>query len=311
MLTLDSKIDPIQISQNVYVLPFSTNVGVIALKRNDFTEIFLIDSANDDLSGQKILESIFRNFSNAKVKAIINTHSHADHCGGNSFIVAKTGCEIWASRGEGALLDYPEIETALIWGGTPVHDIRSKFLVAKPNHATRILKDGEKIDLNGAILNAISLPGHYQDPLGFLIFDSDGKRTLFLGDAISGRNVIKKYWIQYLLDETKKTLRKLQEIEAEKFVPGHGDAVDEIEGLAELNLIAILETEDMILDELSEPKSAEEILKAVAERNGIRLGLNQFVLIGSTLRSYLTGLYEAGRATFEMNNSRMLWKRKI
>ncbi len=302
-----------RLSKNVYVLPLSTNIGVIAKKNGEKTDVFLIDSGNDDFSAKKILDSIEEQFQNATIRAIINTHSHADHCGGNPFIQTTSKCEIWTSRGEAYFMEYPEIETALIWGGTPVHDIRSKFLIAKPSHATKILCDKEKIALfDGITLEAVSLLGHYQDPLGFVIHDEDSRSVFFMGDAISGRNVIKRYWIQYLLDEkkTKESLKKIQEIKADFYVPGHGDFVNEIEGLVELNLIALLETEDMILDELKTPKTSEEILKAVADRNGIRLGLSQFVLIGSTLRSYLSGLYEDGKVAFELGASRMLWKLK-
>ncbi|MBQ9908578.1 MAG: hypothetical protein IJM48_02135 [Treponema sp.] len=82
-----------------------------------------------------------------------------------------------------------------------------------------------------------------------------------------------------------------------------------MEGLAELNLLAILETENMILDELKSPKTMEELLKAVADRSGITLKTSQFCLIGSTLRSYLSGLYESGKIAYVISENRMLWHR--
>lgn len=311
MISFDTNILPRRLSAHVHLLPLPTNIGVVAFPSEGHTDVYLIDSGNDDLAADKILGAVEEAFPSPRVAAVLNTHTHADHCGGNALVHARTGCGIWASRGEAALLENPGMETALLWGGTPVHDIRSKYLTAKPSRATRTLDAGERIQLGPVEIEAVPLPGHYHDPLGFLVSDSDGRRTLFLGDAVSGRNVIRRYWIQYLLDEprTKETLRAVERIEAETYVPGHGDTVEEIEGLAELNLLAILETEDMILDELREPKSAEEILKAVADRSGIRLGLSQFVIIGSTIRSYLAGLYESGRAAFEMGGGRMLWRR--
>ena len=97
-------------------------------------------------------------------------------------------------------------------------------------------------------------------------------------------------------------------IDADFYIPGHGDIVTEIEGIAELNLLAILETEDMILDELKKPKTMEELLKAVADRSNITLKTSQYCLIGSTLRSYLSGLYETGKITYTIEENRMIWK---
>ena len=306
----------VRLSEHISCLRMPTNIGIIAAPCDGgAAEIYLIDTGNDEAAGAGILDFIKENFPSARVRAVINTHSHADHCGGNSRIVRETGCEVWASKGEASLMEYPDIETQLVWGGTPIHDIRSKFLLARPCHVTRVFDGEEQIPIpcaGGAVsLRVISLPGHYVDQTGFLLCDTDGKKVMFAGDALSGRNVIKKHWIQYLLDETKakESLRKISGVEADFFIPGHGDIVGAVEGIAELNMIAILETEEMILDELRAPKTTEELLKAVADRSGITLRTSQFCLIGSTLRSYLTGLYEAGRIRYEITDNRMIWRR--
>ena len=109
---------------------------------------------------------------------------------------------------------------------------------------------------------------------------------------------------------TKESLMKISQYDADFFIPGHGDITDNVEGIAELNLLAILETEDMIVDELKSPKTMEELLKAVADRSGIVLKTSQYCLIGSTLRSYLSGLYEAGKIEYEIKENRMIWRKK-
>lgn len=329
----------VKLTRHISYLKMPTNIGVISVKnQDDETEIYLVESGNDDKDAQKILESINENFPGAKIKAVLNTHAHADHCGGNNFLREKTGCEIWASKQSAALMEYPELETQLIWGGTPIRDIQSKFLLAKPCKVDQILDENAKIAIpeirhseqseesqnqnlrNSPVwaesagvlsLQIISLPGHYIGQTGFLFTDTDGKKVFFGGDSFSGRSAIKRFWIQYLLDETqtKETLHSLSKIKADFYVPGHGEMVSEIEGIAELNLIAILETEDMILDELKTPKTLEEILKAVARRNSIPLKISQYCLVGSTLRSYLSGLYDEGKITYEIQNNKMLWKR--
>lgn len=309
------------ISEHVGYIKGSTNVGVVVFPAR--REIYLIDTANDDESIRRIVEFLEARHGGFRIVAAMNTHSHADHCGGNDWLVSNRGTQIWCPAGEASLMEYPAIETALIWGGTPIHDIRSKFLLAKPCIVDYVLKAPFTLETedSGAFpeipgggteirVTPVPLPGHYLNQCGFLIDDTDGRRSFFLGDAVSGRNVLKKYWIQYLLDESKskESIEKLSKIGADAYIPGHGDAVSEIEGLAELNLLAILETENMILDILKEPKTAEEILKEVADRNQIPMRVSQFVLIGSTIRSYLSGLYEEGRISYSIEENRMLWR---
>ena len=262
----------IPISKHISYLSMPTNLGFIKFEGKSGEKcIYIVDSGNDETTGARILDFIRENFPDYALKVIMNTHSHADHCGGNSFLVRKTGCEVWASKGEAYLMEFPEIETQLVWGGKAIHDIRSKYLLAEACKVTRVFTGEEEFSIPVAegeiFVKVISFPGHYVDQVGFLLKDTDGKSVCFAGDVLSGRNAIKKHWIQYLLDETKtkNSLLKISKIDADFFVPGHGDAVESVEGIAELNLLAILETEDMILDELKNPKTAEELLKSVAD----------------------------------------------
>lgn len=308
----------IKISEHVYILSMPTNVGIITIPTLDNSlDIYLIESGNDDDTAQIISDFLKKTFNNFNLKAIINTHSHADHCGGNSYFVEHYNCQLWATKGEAALMEFPELETSLIWGGTPINEMRSKFLLAKPCTVNKRFSNEETIVLptdnsNKQIkLKVISLPGHYLDQAGYLIEDTDNKSSLFLGDAISGRNIIKKYWIQYLFDEEKmkQSLLKISKIKADYYIPGHGNFVTEIEGLAELNILALLETENMILDELKVPKTTEEILKSVADRNNISLKTSQYFLIGSTLRSYISALHNANKIKLEIKDNKMLWQK--
>jgi len=306
----------LKLTEHISIFTLPTNIGIIALPANDgTTSIYIIDSGNIDSHGKMIHSLINERFKNPEIKAVMNTHYHADHSGGNSYLEDATGCAVWASKGEAAIIENPKIGNSLFWGGTPIHEIQSRYLLAKPSKVTRVFRGEEQfiIKEGEAEIKAqvISLPGHDFEQIGFLFTDSDNQSVFFLGDAISGRNVIKKYWIQYLLNETetKQTLMKISQIKADFYIPGHGDFVTDIEGLSELNIIAILETENMILDELSTPKSWEELLKAVADRSKITMGVTQYVLIGGTLHSYLTGLYEEGKITYKIENNRMTWQR--
>ena len=308
---MNEKTELIKLSENIFLLPLPTNIGLIALKQKDSsTNIYLIDSGNDERYGMAILETAKAHFNAPKLKAVINTHSHADHCGANQFLKEKTGCQIIASTGEAAIMECPVLETGLIWGGMPVKELDTKYFTASPCVADKTFKSGSDFWLEEKIhLQTIALKGHYIDQSGFIVTDSDGKKILFAGDALSGRDAIKKYWIQYIFDEnlTKQSLNSLAKIKADFYVPGHGQGVSEIEGLVELNLLALLETENMILDELKTPKTAEQILQAVSRRNEIPMKLSQYVLIGCTLRSYLSALCDSRKIKYEIRDNLMYW----
>ena len=109
---MNEKTEFTELSKNIYLLALPTNIGIIALKQPDSsTNIYLIDSGNDERYAKAILETVNSSFNSPKIKSVINTHSHADHCGGNEYLRSKTGCQIIASTGEAAIMECPVLET--------------------------------------------------------------------------------------------------------------------------------------------------------------------------------------------------------
>ena len=64
------------------------------------------------------------------MKAIFNTHSHADHIGGNRYLQFQTGCSLYASGIECAFTRELLLEPAFLYGGNPPRDLRHKFPMA-------------------------------------------------------------------------------------------------------------------------------------------------------------------------------------
>ena len=79
----------------VFVIPGVTNVGVITDSKK--SEIYLIDTGRTEDQGLQMFEVLQKKFPEYKIKAIINTHAHADHTGADALIQKKTGCEIYLS----------------------------------------------------------------------------------------------------------------------------------------------------------------------------------------------------------------------
>ena len=56
----------------------------------------------------------------------------------------------------------------------------------------------------------------------------------------------------------------------------------------------------------SESKTFEDLLKGVFDHYGLVMNAGQYILAGSTVRSYLSYLYDSGKIVFEFIDSDML-----
>ena len=52
-----------------------------------------------------------------EVVAILTTHAHADHFGGNAIVVKRTGAAVYAPAFDEAVLRYPLLQPALLFAG--------------------------------------------------------------------------------------------------------------------------------------------------------------------------------------------------
>ena len=286
----------IQVGEKSWYIKSPANVGVYCM--ND-EEVCLIDSGSDKEAGRKILKAVTSQ--GWRVNCIINTHANADHTGGNQFIQSRTGCRVLATDVESAVARHPWLESSLLYGGYPYAKLRNKFLLAKPTQETCDIADGLPDGLS-----VLKLPGHYLDMIG--IATDDG--VAFLADAIFRREIIEKYHVVFIYDVAKflETLDMLEGLEAKIFIPAHCDATDDIKELVAINRAKTLEIAELLVELCSEPKTFEKILKSVFDRYDLAMNDNQYVLVGSTVRSYLSYLYDCGRVTAEFIDNEMLWR---
>lgn len=161
-----------------------------------------------DPGGEPEKISLFIKNKNLKPQMIINTHGHADHCGGNKFLKKKYSIPILMHENDVKILNSFENKFFFpLMHGSP-----------SPN-PDRFIKDGELIEFGGNTLKIIHTPGH--TPGSISIF-TDG--IFFSGDLIFSGSVGRTdlpggSWNQ-LIDSIKNKVLSLPDETI--ILPGHG-----------------------------------------------------------------------------------------
>ena len=134
--------------------------------------------------------------------------------------------------------------------------------------------------------------------------------TVFLADSLSSMETLDKYQISFIYDVTEylKTLETVKSMKAKMFVPAHAPATDDITELADVNFAKVHEIADKIQSVCSEPICFENILQRLFAGYGLTMNFEQYVLVGSTVRSYLSWLKDDGKLDVTFENNMLLWK---
>jgi glyoxylase-like metal-dependent hydrolase (beta-lactamase superfamily II) len=289
--------EPERIGERTLLLPTGVNVGLW----EDDEGAVLIDSGSDKEAGRQIRQALERR--GTTLRMIVNTHSNADHIGGNAYLQNQTRCHVAATRREAAFISDPSLEPAFLWGAAPPRELQGKFLQAAPSTVDILIPDSGPVP--GTPLGVIPTPGHFVQMIGILTPD----RVLFAGDALFGEEVLAKHPVFFLHDVGAhlETLKSLEEVSADCLVPGHGRPVREVGPLVAANRAALQRTADAIRAFCSRPASFEEILGELCRVFSIEMSFAQYVLVGGTLRAYLAWLAGTGALEPHFEPGRMLW----
>lgn len=284
---------------NTYYIEAPVNIGVIVNE----DRVTLIDSGNGKDSAKKILKIIEEH--GWKIDKILNTHSHADHIGGNNFLQSKTDVDILAPKSEDSIIENPIMEPAFLWGAKPFNALRNKFLEAKPSKINQSIDEGI---IPGTDIRAVSLNGHCMNMQGYITADG----VFFIADAVISENLINKYGTFYLYDveEYQKSLDKILNIKANIYMPCHGDPMNqkEIVEVINANKNKIDEISNHILKSLYKPKIFENILADICNEYNIQLNASQYVLQGASVKAYISYLCDKGKITNRFENGYMFWE---
>ena len=286
----------IQVLNSTYYINCPAKIG---LYLDGDKGVYLIDSGNDKEAGRKVRQILDKN--GWALRAILCTHSHADHIGGCKYLQAQTGCKVYAPGIERNFTRHTLLEPALLYGGFPPKALRHKFLMAQESDADELasaeLPEGFEI---------IPLPGHCFEMVGFRTPDN----VVFLADCLSSRATLEKYRIGFIYDVQAylDTLEEVKSLSGAFFVPSHAEACEDVSELAQYNIDTVNEIAGRIKSICTQPVNFEALLQRLFDEYALELSFEQYALVGSTVKSYLAWLMDKGQLKATCENNMLLWE---
>src|SRR3712207_3856712 len=116
------------IAGRAHYLPGANNLGLVLTGDGGAVAI---DTGIDKETGRLIRKALDE--AGLRLRAIISTHHHADHIGGNDYLTRTyPGIAVCAPRLEAALIEHPELEPVYLnFGASPMPALKTKWLMAK------------------------------------------------------------------------------------------------------------------------------------------------------------------------------------
>lgn len=174
--------------------------------------------------GPQTLALVRHHLGGRSLQAVINTHLHSDHCGGNALLQRELGARVAIPPGEAA--------AAAQW------DMSRLTYEATGQRCERFTVDGvvtpgEVLDIGGRSWQVLAAPGH--DPHSIMLF-SPAEQLLISADALwqNGFGVVfPEIEGENAFREIRSTLDLISTLDARVVIPGHGAPFHDVEAALE------------------------------------------------------------------------------
>lgn len=293
-----------QIAKRAYYIPGSNNLGIVATGDGG---AIAIDTGLDKDTGRLIRKALDE--ARLTLRAIVNTHHHADHIGGNDYLLRNLpGVEIYAPRLEAALIEHPILEPLyLSMGASPIAQLQSRWLMAKGAPVHHLI-DGDRLAIDGVELEIVALPGHSIAQVGVVV---DG--VCFAADGFFGPAILQKHGIPYAQDVAGQlaSLDRLAARDDLMFLPGHGDLTSrgDLEELLATNHAAIVRASYLVYAALGQPGDLLTIAQRVRASLDLQfVAIPQYAIFVSAVSAHLGYLAGQGRAQVDLEERGMIWQ---
>lgn len=288
-----------KLGEKTYYVDSPTRVGIYKINE---TDVCLIDSGNAPDAGKKVLSVCNENGWN--IKYIINTHAHADHCGGNALLQKRTGCTILCAGRDLCLINEPTLNNSYCFGARPMKELCGKFLLAEKSNAQELTE--ENIPQG---MQFFRFDGHSFSQVAILCDDG----TCFIGDILCGRETIEKYHIFFINNvvEYIESVNRMKNFSAKVFCSSHFEPVsdkEELISLCDLNISKIEEIFVKILEICKDGECYEGVLKKICDTYSVELNFIQYAIAGSTIKGFLSYLHDDGKLDAVFEDNYLKWK---
>ena len=304
------------LTPGTFLFPGAVNTLVL---EGESGQALIVDTGLDESHARKLLRAM--QHSGLTPAAILNTHSHADHHGGNAFLLKRfPEVSVYAPPTEAAIIRYPLLEPLYLYGALPPRELRSKFLLAPASPAQPV--DAGTHTLGGVSVKLTDVPGH-----AVQMFAVRRGGLLYAADALFGPEALAKHPLTFCVDSAAQKasaagLLALAGTEAggagldgaelnriELTVPGHGDPTSDLRALVQVNIDSLERTTAAVLNACQVgAATTDELLARVCEHLGVQMSnAGAVVLNRSVVAAHLTELLAAGQVELRVMNNRMLF----
>lgn len=290
------------LAPGVHYLPGAVNSLVVEDGRGG---ALLVDTGLDDGHARKLLRGLTER--NLTPTGILNTHSHADHHGGNAFILRRfPTVKVFAPPLEDAIITHPILKPIGLFGARPPQELQTKFLLAPPSPA-RLAPEPGLTRIGGAVVELLEVAGHAS-----MMYAVRVGEVLYAADALFGGAALAKHPLTFCADSAlqKEAAARLGELEGVRVtLPGHGDPTPDLRGLVEVNRAAYARTTAAVLEAVQVGAAGvDDLLERVCDGLGVTMeSAGAVVLNRAVVSAHLTELLERGEVGLRVAGNRLVF----
>lgn len=298
----------VELADGCGYLPGPVNVGLVW---GPDGRAVAVDSGGDRDAARGLLRAVQAR--ELRLVAVVNTHAHADHYGGNEYLVRQQpDLEVWAPELEEAVLRNPYLEPFYLFGACPPEALRNKWLMARPSPVHHVYSTAQaELQVAGLFLRVHRADGHSarQAALGF-------GPVCFAADSFFGPEVLQKYGVPFAhhVAGQLQTLEEMRGWPYEWFVPGHGEAVRraELPAVLDANRLAVRQATEWVRAALGSGATTDEVVHRVAAQLPAPPSTpSTYFLLRATVTAHLAYLLESGEVTWQLDCGALRWSPRV
>lgn len=291
------------LAPGVHFLPGAVNSVVLEDRRGG---ALLVDTGLDESHARRLLRALEE--AALTPTGLLNTHSHADHHGGNAFLLKRfPELKVYAPPLEEAIIRQPILEPLILFGARPPRDLQTKFLLA-PASPARLAPEPGLARVGGVDLELIEVAGHASQMFAVRVGD-----VLYAADALFGPDALDKHPLTFCADSRlqKEAAARLGRLEGVRAVlPGHGGPTADLAGLVAANLAAYGRTTAAVLEAVrAGPAPVDDLLARVCGALGVTMTTPGAVVLNrAVVSAHLTELLERGEVEMGVEGNRLVFR---